>query len=86
MRALEMTDRSNLSMPPHSTAADLKTLDLSGSFCVFASHKWRNGIRRGLKILWSESSVRVRPPPPAYQLCLIRIARRESHDAAFTPL
>ena len=26
---------------------------------------WRNGIRRGLKILWSESSVRVRPPPPA---------------------
>src|SRR5260370_4085917 len=26
---------------------------------------WRNGIRRGLKILWSESSVRVRVPPPA---------------------
>ncbi len=26
---------------------------------------WRNGRRRGLKILWSESSVRVRVPPPA---------------------
>jgi hypothetical protein len=29
---------------------------------------WRNGIRRGLKILWSESSVRVRPPPPALKI------------------
>jgi hypothetical protein len=26
---------------------------------------WRNGRRRGLKIPWSESSVRVRVPPPA---------------------
>jgi hypothetical protein len=26
---------------------------------------WRNGRRRGLKILWAERPVRVRVPPPA---------------------
>src|SRR5208282_376943 len=49
----------------NSTAADLKNSRLSGAFGVFASHWWQNGIRRGLKILRSATSVRVRVPPPA---------------------
>src|SRR5579862_2241353 len=37
---------------------------------------WRNGIRRGLKILWSESSVRVRPPPPARVWSTFKVTRQ----------
>jgi hypothetical protein len=37
------------------------------TICARSKPGWRNGIRRGLKILWSESSVRVRPPPPAFK-------------------
>src|SRR5262245_24619750 len=33
---------------------------------------WRNGRRRGLKILWGVSPVRVRVPPTAFSKCPVR--------------
>ena len=48
-----------------STAADLKTLDFPARSEFLLATGGENSIRRGLKILGSESSVRVRVPPPA---------------------
>ncbi len=61
-----MTDRSNLSMPPHSTAADLKTLDFPAASEFLLATSGEMAYVEDLKSSGAKARCGFDPPPPAF--------------------